>query len=276
MEYANLHLHSTFSDAQFTPEQIVLIGKSLGYRALALTDHETDGGVRELKYHAAEEGIDVLPGIEFYGDHGKYDLHIVALDHDMDHPGLRAFVRERIEEYTEYTRKCVEYGIKIGVIDGITWDDVLAWSKENTWICIDSVINTYRAKHLMIPGNLREAVFRAPETLQHRPVHPTAERVIKVIRAADGIAVLAHPHYQTHLVGELVEFGLNGIEVSHPQLDAEMSADSRAAAEAYRLYCSGGTDHSGPMSGCGGIHAIPVFNGISEEAFCTIRERRLG
>ena len=94
--------------------------------------------------------------------------------------------------------------------------------------------------------------------------------------AADGIAVLAHPHHQTHLVGELVEFGLNGIEVSHPQLDAEMSADSRAAAEAYRLYCSGGTDHSGPMSGCGGIHAIPVFNGISEEAFRIIRERRLG
>ena len=41
MKYANLHLHSTFSDAQFTPEQLLLIGKSLGYGAMALTDHET-------------------------------------------------------------------------------------------------------------------------------------------------------------------------------------------------------------------------------------------
>lgn len=44
MKYANLHLHSTYSDASLTPEQLVFIGKSLGYYALALTDHETDAG----------------------------------------------------------------------------------------------------------------------------------------------------------------------------------------------------------------------------------------
>ena len=42
------------------------------------------------------------------------------------------------------------------------------------------------------------------------------------------------------------------------------------------LYRSGGTDHTGPMSGCGGNLAIPVFNGITEEEFTTLRERRLG
>jgi predicted metal-dependent phosphoesterase TrpH len=47
MKYANCHLHSTYSDAQLTPAQLVLIGKSLGYKAQALTDHETDGGVKE-------------------------------------------------------------------------------------------------------------------------------------------------------------------------------------------------------------------------------------
>ena len=275
MNYANMHLHSTYSDAQFTPEQLVLIGKSLGYRALALTDHETDGGVAELMTHARKEGIDALAGIEFYGDHGKYDLHIVALDYDMDHPALRAFVRERIEEYNEYTRKCVEYGIGIGVIEGITWDDVVAWSGENAWICIDSVMNTYRARHLDIPDNLRADVFRSPETLVHRPKHPSAEEVIRVIRAADGVAILAHPHHQTHLVEELVGFGLNGIEVSHPELDDEMSSDALEAARAFHLYHSGGTDHTGPMSGCGGELAIPVFNGISEEEYFAIKERRM-
>ena len=44
MKYANFHMHSTYSDAAFTPEQLVLIGKALGYKALSLTDHETDGG----------------------------------------------------------------------------------------------------------------------------------------------------------------------------------------------------------------------------------------
>ena len=46
MKYANFHMHSVYSDAAFTPEQLVRLGKSLGYRALALTDHETDGGVK--------------------------------------------------------------------------------------------------------------------------------------------------------------------------------------------------------------------------------------
>lgn len=129
MEYANLHLHSTFSDAQYTPEQLVLLGKSLGYKAIALTDHETDAGFGELKSHAEKEGgIEAVAGIEFYGKYEDRSLHIVCLDHDINNPALRAFVDSRVERYTEYTRKCVEYGINIGVIQGVTWDDVMTLS----------------------------------------------------------------------------------------------------------------------------------------------------
>ncbi len=276
MKYANLHLHSTYSDAGFTPKQLVCLGKALGYRALALTDHETDGGVKEFMEYARKEEINALTGIEFYGDHGRFDLHIVALDYDMDHPKLRAFVRERIEQYTEYTKACVEYGTRIGVIDGITWDDVVRLSGKDTWICIDSVINTFAAHHIPVPENLRAAVFKSPETRCLRPKHPSAAEVIRVIREADGIAVLAHPLGQTHLVPELVELGLNGIEVCHPDLDDESTRLSSEAADAYKLYRSGGTDHTGPMSACGGKLAIPVFHGVTEEEYFTIKERKLG
>ena len=277
MKYANLHLHSTYSDAQFTPEQLVLIGKSLGYRALALTDHETDGGVREFMRHAEREGgIDVLAGIEFYGEYDRVNLHLVALDYDMDNPALRAFVRERVELYTEYTRRCVEYGRAIGVIDGIDWDDVLNVSAEGAWICIDSVLNAFRAKRIPIPENLRQAVFKAPETLACKPKNPSAERVIRTIRGAGGIAALAHPNRQTKYVGALVDMGLNGIEVCHPDLRDDTPQLAAEAAETYRLYHCGGTDHTGPMSGCGGKHAIPAFHGVTEEEYLTIRERRLG
>ena len=276
MKYANLHLHSTYSDAQFTPEQLVLIGKSLGYRALALTDHETDGGVRELMRHADREGgIDVLSGIEFYGEYDKVNLHLVALDYDMDAPALRAFVRERVELYTEYTRKCVAFGQQIGTIEGITWDDVLSVCGEGAWVCIDSVLNAYRAKRIPIPANLRADVFKSPETLTLKPKNPTAEQVIRVIRDAGGIATLAHPNNQTHYVPALIDMGLNGIEVCHPSMTEETLRLADEAAATYRLYRCGGTDHTGPMSGCGGRHAIPVFNGVTEEEYFTIKERRL-
>ncbi len=277
MKYANLHLHSTYSDAQFTPEQLVLLGKSLGYKAIALTDHETDGGYAELKYHADKEGgIEVLPGIEFYGKLDGKVPHIVCLDHDTENPVLREFVRERVEEYNEYTRKCVEYGIKIGVIDGVTWDDVVKYSGKGAWICIDSLLNAYRILHIPVPENLRRDVFKVPETKQYRPKKATAEEVIKVIRKAGGIAILAHPNNFTQYVPQLVEYGLNGIEVDHPEISEETAALAEAAAKAFSLYRSGGTDHTGPMSGCEGNGAVPACNGITEEEYVTIKERRLG
>ena len=277
MKYANLHLHSTYSDAQYTPEQLVLLGKSLGYKAIALTDHETDAGCPELKYHADKEGgIETLPGIEFYGKIDGRAPHIVCLDHDVDNPTLREFVRQRVEGYTEYTHKCVEYGIKIGVIDGVTWDDVVRFSGKGAWICIDSLFNAYRALHIPIPENIRQDVFKAEETRQHYPKMPPAEEVIKVIRQADGIAILAHPQNLMQYVPELVELGLNGIEISHPDITEETSKLAAEAAKTYNLYRSGGTDHTGPMSGCNGKNAIPVFNGISEEDYTIIKERRLG
>ena len=67
MNFANLHLHFTHSDAMFTPEQLVLLGKSLGYGALALTDNEVDSGVKEFMSIAKSEGLQTLTGVEFYG-----------------------------------------------------------------------------------------------------------------------------------------------------------------------------------------------------------------
>lgn len=280
MKYANCHLHSTFSDAQFTPEQLVLIGKALGYRALALTDHETDGGVRQLMTAARNEGIQAISGVEFYGREGNANLHLVALDYDLDDPGFRAFVKERCDLEMETTRKRVERGLQMGFIYGITWNDVLDHAEEGTWICIDTVINTMKAKKAVGPDYdwvyFRREGFKGAAAMALAPEYPTAEKVIRTTRKAGGIAGIAHPYKQTHLVEKLVGYGLNGIEVSHPDLYENTAYLALQAADTFNLYHCGGTDHTGPMSGCGGKLAIPVFNGITEEEYTTLTERRLG
>lgn len=280
MKYANCHLHSTFSDAQFTPEQLVLIGKSLGYRALVLTDHETDGGVKSFMDYARKEGIFSVSGVEFYGMEDDRNLHIVALDYDMNDPDFRAFVKERCDLEMECTRKRVERGIKMGFIYGITWNDVLDHAEEGTWICIDTVINTMKAKKAVDSDYdwvyFRKEGFKGPEASAFEPPIPTAEEVIRVIRKAGGVAGLAHPYHQTQYVEKLVSYGLNGIEVSHPDLYENTAYLALQAADTFNLYHCGGTDHTGPMSGCGGKLAIPVFSGITEEEYTTLTERRLG
>lgn len=278
MKYANLHMHSTFSDGGFTPEQLVMIGKALGYRALALTDHETDGGNRKFMETARKEGLFSFTGAEFYGMEDGTQLHLVALDFDPNDPGIRALIKERCALGLEYTRKRVERGIRLGYIEGITFQDVLDRYEEGTWICVNSVCDTMRAKKA-VPEDFdweafRKAVCKSPEVLV--PGKPAAERVIRTVRKAGGVIALAHPYKQTHFVKKLVGYGLNGIEVSHPELYENTAYLALQAADTYNLYRCGGTDHWGPMSCCGGNLAIPVFTGITEEEFTNIKERRLG
>ena len=280
MKYANMHLHSTYSDGGFTPYQLALIGKSLGYGALVLTDHETDGGVAEFQRACQNLKMESLTGVEFYGSHDGHLPHIVALDFDPDEPGIRAFIRERCELRNEFTRKCVERGIRLGFIRDFTWNDVLDYCREGAWICIDQVIGAMKYKKVMAPEDdssvLRKNVFKGEEVLALEPAHPPVEQTIRTIRRAGGIAVLAHPNNKTHYVQELMTYGLNGIEVSHPDITPETACLAAEAAKAFGLYRSGGTDHTGAMSCCGGKNAVPALHGIDEKDFYTIKERKLG
>lgn len=277
MKYANLHLHSNHSDAQYTTSQLVLLGKSLGYRALALTDHETDSGVRPMMEYARREGgIDVISGVEFYGMHEGVNLHLAALDYDMEDPGIRALIGRLVEERCACTKRSFDLGLELGVIEGVTWDDVLRFNPDGAWLCIDSVMNAFRTLKLPIPENLRAACFNSPLAKTFRPNPPSAEEVIRTVRRAGGVIALAHPYRQTQYVPRLVEYGLNGIEVSHPDNYENTSYLAMEAAKTYNLYHCGGTDHTGVMSGCDGANAIPALQGITEEEYATLKERRRG
>lgn len=279
MKYANLHLHSNYSDGSFTPRELTVIAKSLGYGALAVTDHETNGGVRELLEAAEAEGMDAVPGVEFYADGWGAGFHITALDFDNDDPAFNALVRERCELYIEYSRKCVERALRLGLIHDITWNDILDDCDEGMWICVDQIWAVLRKKRI-IPrsgdvSNLRFEMFRSEEARTYAPKHPSVETVIPIIRKAGGIAAIAHPYKQTQYVEKLVGVGMNGIEVSHPDL-MEDSHLAIAAADAFHLYRCGGTDHTGALSGCGGKYAVQALQGITEEEFEILKERRLG
>ena len=280
MNYANLHLHSTYSDGGFTPQQLVLIGKSLGYGALALTDHETDAGCEEFIHYAKKEGLEAITGTEFYGSVNGHSIHLTALDFDPAAPSIREFIKKRCDLQNAWVKRCVERGLELGYISGITWDDVVFFSGEGAWLCIDSVYLALRLKKAMPLENfqdIRQNVFKAPEVKAIKHKSPPAEEVISAVRQAGGIIALAHPDADmADYIETLVNAGLNGIETCHPDISAEALPLAEEAARKYGLYHCGGKDHTGPMSCCDGKHAIPAFHGISEESFRILTERRLG
>lgn len=276
MNYANLHLHSIYSDGSFTPSQLVNIGKALGYKALALTDHETDGGFEEFSAAGEREGIEVLRGVEFYGMFEGKNLHLTALDFDPDARLLRELITEKVEARYATTKRRFDLAVSRGYITDITWDDVVKFNGEGAWLCVGSIARTYRTLRIPVPEELNYKVFKNPEALALAAKTMDADRVIRAVRDAGGIIALAHPYKITHFIPELVKLGLNGVETSHPDNKENTSELALEMAEKYNLYHCGGTDHTGAMSGLGGRHARPAFEGLSEEEYFCLKERRRG
>jgi len=88
--FVDLHCHSTASDGTLSPTEVVRLAKQSGLSALALTDHDTIGGVAEAAAEALVQGIDFLPGIEISAEYPHPGtMHILGYGVDPDSATLK-------------------------------------------------------------------------------------------------------------------------------------------------------------------------------------------
>jgi len=287
--YANLHTHSTHSDGQYTPEQLVQAAKAEGYRALAITDHDTATAYPHLKKACDAAGLECLFGVEFstfLPEGGPF--HMTAYHFDPTHPPMQEYLRQLSIKESHETQALFERGLAEGLITGITWQEVLDYNGDITWLCNNHVFRAMKAKGLVtdldympffhsVYGSRRGTV---PAPYAFRP----ADEVVRLVHEAGGMAVVAHPHDRLHLIDRMIEIGVDGMEVWHPELSAEEQQRAYAIALEKGLYVSGGTDHFGL---CGGMYAAskkpeesphyipPLSAGTTEHHFREIQQRRL-
>lgn len=290
MKFANLHLHSIYSDGIYTPQELCRLAAQKGYRAVALTDHETTRGAAKMREAAAACGLECLNGIEITA-HGlgvrTGGFHIVGLGIDPDHPRMRAYTDWAEKNITELSIRRLEHCLKEGSIRDITWSDVAERFPDVGWYCNEQVFKLLQERQ----GLPDTEYWNFVNHFNGAPVKGTsnslpAEEAIDVIRAAGGVAVLAHPHNQTQYLPELAAMGLGGVETDHPDLTEFDSAEAVRFARELDLYRSGGTDHTGLLGnsmkrGSGAVlKSIPlvpfdtdVSNGATREAFEEIKAR---
>ena len=281
MKFANCHFHSTHSDGEYRPRFLARMALGLGYKALALTDHDVLSGNRELLHEAGKLGLLAMPGVEITCRNDEIGFHLVGLNLDLDNPRLNAFVDQLCQWRNENTKALFDRGVKLGLLENITWDEVEQYNPGCRWFCNEQVFNAMELKGVYDPDKRPmqfKEVFASSTSVKlgMRIQEASITDAISVIRQADGIPVLAHPYGgRTKYVPELVEAGLLGIETCHPSLNEEDTRLAEEAAAAYKLYRSGGSDHNGVMSGCGLPRATPDLGwGADEEEFMAMLERR--
>ena len=192
--YANLHLHSTHSDGIYSPETLVKMAKEEGYGAIALTDHDTNTGLSEMKAACEKEGLEFMTGCEFYCKLGDVPFHIVGLDFDPNHPSMLEYQDYSNKRWLTITKGFFDLGVERGTIKGITWDEVVEDNKGITTLVNDHVFRTMKKKGIATDADYDEFFrvnygFPAPFDNPYKPW--TLQKTFDLIHSSGGVVIFS-------------------------------------------------------------------------------------
>jgi 3',5'-nucleoside bisphosphate phosphatase len=248
MSFADLHLHTRYSDGSWKPAELVKEAQRLGFAAIAITDHDTLDGIPEALDGA---DIEVIPGVEITcrvdtqevhllgylpGDAWRsFDLHAV-LDH------ARQIRRKRI---TEIVDRLNEHGVPL--------------TEQEVFACSDC--GTIGRPHVAMALQKRGIVGSNDEAFERflkrdKPgfverYRMTAAEAIGHVKRAGGIAALAHPGLNRvdDRIAEMAEQGMEALEVWHSRHSPSQTDHYRKIAERLGLLMTGGSDCHGTVRG---------------------------
>lgn len=262
---ADFHTHTLRSDGILTPAELVTAVAATGVKLLAITDHDTLAGVRELRASGeTPAGLEVIPGIEINTvvvdrDHVlEGEVHILGIGVDPDDDALEdALARQRDARRIRFEKmvgKLRDLGMPIEAaletLPETTDEDALGRPRvARALIAAGHAVSVEDAfnRHL----SRGRAAYVPREGLG-------PQEALSAIRAAGGLASLAHySEAPDHLdfLRELIDMGLNGLEVHYRAFDPDTVRTMRRIATDHRLVWTGGTDYHGDRETYAQAHA---------------------
>ncbi len=249
----DMHTHTSASDGEYDADTLIEMAKDKGITTLGITDHDTLLGVQGIKKE--HSNIEVVPGIEISVKVPVGRMHVLGYDLDIWNENLNKKMEE-LHNRSLYSVAGVicqlkkDYGI---VLDT---EDILSILNKKTNIGRPDIARVLVDKG--ITGTVREAfdkyLVEAYEKVRDVAKGISKKECIELIKNANGLAVIAHPHSLElspseldTFIEELVSYGLDGIEVYHSNHNEEMVDEYLRLAEKYDLLISGGSDYHGPV-----------------------------
>ena len=268
----DLHTHSAFSDGSLTPSELVARASAKGVSMVALTDHDTIGGVAEALAAAgrtaAPNRVTLIPGVELSAWHER-EVHMLGYFSPGAYrrfaPYLKDIQKERAERNARVLEKLNSLGIRISDSDIAEASGKPVFGR----VHIADALVRKGAAH-SIGGAFREYLGEGGAAYVPRRTQSPSD-CVAAIAAVGGLPSLAHPVHIGFKLQKLHDFarglkrsGLGGIEAYYPDNTPQETRNFAALASELGLIATGGSDFHGAYRpgielgiGRGGRFAVP-------------------
>ena len=245
---SDLHIHTSFSDGKLSPEEVIDKAKKVGLNYISITDHDTVEGITHLYENGLYpcKGLNIIPGIEMSAFDLEHEIHIIGYNIDIYRRDLIEKLNDvseaRWTRFAEIMDKLHELGYNITEAEVL---NVAGASK---------AISRSHIGRALVKKGLFTSVREAFDTLldRNRPAYVPhyrldVDEILSLIKDAGGQSVLAHPKLvkDDKTVLNLIERGLDGLEVFYPEHNAQDTAHYLEMAREHGLLISGGSDFHG-------------------------------
>jgi predicted metal-dependent phosphoesterase TrpH len=242
----DLQSHSTYSDGELPPAEVVVAAAKAGVTTLALTDHDAIDGVAEAAGAAKDAGIALVPAAEMSCVHGSIDdMHMLGywVDTTAIAPACQRAQRERVIRAEEIVERLNAQGVSV------RFEDAIAQAGDAS-----SVGRPHIAKAVGVKPEEMSAFFEewlVPGAKAFVPRRwPDAGEATEIIHGAGGAAVLAHPFWDmddTGAVAALIDdLDLDGVECFYPAHDRAQTKFLLDVCRDRGLAATASSDFHGP------------------------------
>lgn len=249
MKFADLHVHTWYSDSTLSPEDAVRTASENALAAIAICDHDTMSGIGEAVAAGDRYGVEIVPGIELTVEKADAEIHL--LGYFMDRAAkwlddrLKELQRLRLDRIRSMAHKLGEAGIDV------VPEDVFKIAGKGT------VGRLHLARAMLNTGKVRtmreafDGYIGFNKSCYVRSPHFTPAEAVEIVLKAGGVPVLAHPVTIGHdrYIDELIGCGLKGIEVYHSDHKPSVIKHYEEIAKKNGLIATGGSDCHGMGKG---------------------------
>ena len=249
MKFADLHLHTNFSDGTWTPEELVLQAQKSGLSCIAVTDHDTVEACERAAAACAAVKMEFIPGAELTAEHEDTEVHVLGYFLDTHNEKLLAEISKfqlvRQSRIHEMVARINELGVPLKV------ESVFALAN------CKSPGRPHVARAMVKAGHVKSLDEAFERFLKKgRPAWVPKSKIsaldaIGLVHQAGGLAVMAHPglNRTDSIIPALIAAGLDGIECFHTKHSTAMSERYLEIADEHHLLVTGGSDCHGYSKG---------------------------